>query len=210
MKKKIVDKKRFISGIIKISLGVIMLVAFIILGKNGLTNNKPVEKTDAEKFASEYTTVTKENVFAYKSANEIIDILSSGTGVVYLGFPECKWCQSYVIYLNEVAKEVGIDKIYYYNIKDDRANNTKNYQTIIGLIGDSLQKDEEGNPRIYVPDVTFVKEGKIIGHDYETSLDTLGFSEPVDYWTEERATLLKTKLNNLMQQVKIMACETCN
>ena len=47
---------------------------------------------------------------------EIIKIMKNGTGVVYLGFPECPWCQSYVKMLNEVAKDVGIEKIYYYNV----------------------------------------------------------------------------------------------
>ena len=72
--------------------------------------------SDSKKFTEEYTKVPKYNVFVYRDSSEIIKILEHGTGVVYLGFPECPWCQAYVKYLNEVAKEVGIDKIYYYNI----------------------------------------------------------------------------------------------
>ena len=30
--------------------------------------------------------------------------MENGTGVVYLGFPECPWCQAYVKYLNDVIK----------------------------------------------------------------------------------------------------------
>ncbi len=205
---KIKDKKRFISGIIKISLGIIMLVAFIIIGfKN---DNDKAKETDAVKFNKEYTSVSKDNVFVYKTAKEIIEILKSGTGVVYLGFPECVWCQAYTPMLNDVAKDASVKEIYYYNIKEDRTNNTSNYKEIVSLLGDNLANDEEGNKRIYVPDVTFVKDGVIIGHNNETSYDTLGFDAPGDYWTVERMDALKTKLRDLMTQMIDNVCETCN
>jgi predicted bacteriocin transport accessory protein len=185
-----------------------MLVAFIIIGfKN---DNEKAKETDAVKFNKEYTSVSKDNVFVYKTAKEIIEILEKGTGVVYLGFPECAWCQAYTPMLNDVAKQIGVKKIYYFDIKEDRTNNTSDYKKIVSLLGDNLANDEEGNKRIYVPDVTFVKDGVIIGHNNETSYDTLGFDAPGDYWTVERMDALKTKLRNLMTQMIDNVCETCN
>ena len=75
-----------------------------------------ITNIDGKKFAEEYTSVTKDNVFVYRSAEEIINILEHGTGVVYLGFPECPWCTAYVPYLNEVAKANDVDKVYYYKV----------------------------------------------------------------------------------------------
>ena len=183
-----------------------MLVAFIILGKNG-NNSKPIEKTDAEKFASEYTLVTEENVFVYKDIDEILDVLENGTGVVYFGFPECPWCQSYVVMLNEVAKEVKLDKIYYFNIKEDRENNTEKYQKIVNLLKGYLFKDNEGNDRVMVPDITFVKDGKIIGHNNETSNLS---GDPNEYWTAEKKLELKTELTKLINEVNEKICTSCN
>ena len=65
---------------------------------------------------------------------EIINILEHGTGVVYLGFPECPWCTAYVPYLNEVAKANDVDKVYYYNILNDRKDNTDNYKKMIDIL----------------------------------------------------------------------------
>ena len=98
-----------------------------------------------------------------------------------LGFPECPWCQRYVVYLNEVSKDIGIEKIYYYNILEDRKNNTDTYKKIVSLIGDYLQYDEEGNKKIYVPAVIGVNKGEIVGFDDETSYDTKGFETPQEY-----------------------------
>ena len=173
---------------------------------------KGCEKKDNVRFAEEYKSVTEDNVFTYRSIDEIIKIMEKGTGVVYLGFPECPWCNAYVKYLNEVAKDEGIEKIYYYNILEDRKNNTPKYQKLLEILGDNLQNDPEGNPRIYVPNVSFHVNGKLIGNDYETSLDTHDLSDPSEYWTEEEVTDLKNTLKSYMKEVftALNSCSECN
>lgn len=170
------------------------------------------KEADNIKFSKEYTSVGEENVFVYRNVDEIIRIMEKGTGIVYLGFPECPWCNAYVKYLNEVAKEVGIDKIYYYNIFVDRLNNTSEYQKIMDLLSGYLQNDPEGNSRIYVPNVSFHINGKVIGNDYETSKDTHNLSNPTDYWTTEEVSELKATLKDYMNKVYIAlnACTDCN
>lgn len=167
---------------------------------------------DNVRFSKEYNEVSKDNVFEYKTIDEIIKIMENGTGIVYLGFPECKWCQAYVKYLDNAAKEVGIKKVYYFNILEDRKNNTKEYQKIVSILNEFLQYDDEGNKRIYVPNVSFHIDGKVIGVDYETSLDTHNLSDPKEYWTEDEVKDLKEKLTDLMTKVysKQTSCTDCN
>lgn len=171
-----------------------------------------IEETDGALFAKEYTQVNDDNVYVYRSLEEIIKIMENGTGVVYLGFPECPWCQSYVKYLNDVAKDVGIEEIYYYNILKDRQNNTENYQEVVKLLGDKLEYDAEGNHRIYVPNVSFHVNGKLIGNDLETAYDIKGFETPEDYWTEAEVKDLKDTLTKYMTSVKnaLNTCTDCN
>lgn len=192
-----------------ILIGVVVLV-LILGGVLFILNNN--KETDGEKFAKEYTEVGEDNVFVYRDSDEVIKLLEHGTGVVFLGFPECPWCQTYAKYLNEVAKEVGIDKIYYYNILEDRKNNTDVYKKIVEILGDYLQYDEEGNYRVYVPNVSFHVNGEIIGNDYETSKDTNGFDKPSEYWTEEEVSVLKSRLTDYMEEVYKASnmCTTCN
>ena len=188
-----------------------MLIITLILSVLLLTSCKGKETiSDSKKFASEYTQVQEYNVFTYRSEDEIIKILEHGTGIVYLGFPECPWCQAYVPILNEVADIEGLDKVYYYNILKDRQDNTEFYQKLVSILSDNLRYDEEGNKRIYVPAVISVVEGKITGLDDESSYDTLGFNDPKDYWTEERIKNLKLKLTNMISPVVENKCSECN
>ena len=84
--------------IILVILGVLIVIiggglaSFLVL-KQDVKNENDVQEvsSDAKKFAEEYNEVSEDNVFVYRDADEIIKILKNGTGVVYLGFPECKW-----------------------------------------------------------------------------------------------------------------------
>lgn len=64
-----------------------------------------------------------------------------------------------------MAKEQGLDKIYYFNIKKDREDNSKLYQKTVELLGDNLRYDNEGNRRIYAPLLIAVKNGKVVMFD---------------------------------------------
>ena len=196
-------------GII-ITLGIIIVILIGIIIFLLVGNNKEEETvlSDAARFSQEYTLVDKNNKFVYSDIDEIIDILEDGTGIVYLGFPECKWCQQYVVYLNEVAKDRGISKIYYYNIREDREKNTKDYQKIVSLLKEYLEEDEDGNPRVYVPAVTFMSNGKVLGFDDETAYDTKGYDDPSEYWTDKTVENLKDRLNSYLDKSNM--CFDCN
>lgn len=198
------EKKLFIIGAILVVLGLILSYFFLI--KKG--DNK---ESGREKFKSEYTNVTSDNPFVYRNVDQIINILEKGTGVVYLGFPECPWCQAYVPYVEEVAKKVGIDKVYYFNIKEDRKNNTEEYQKIVKILDVYLSNDDEGNKRIYVPAIIVVQNGKIVEFDDETSKDTKGYKTPEEYWKNENLDALKTKLEKSFNEIKSTVCKSgCN
>lgn len=187
---------------------VILLILILGLGLF-LWFNK---ESDAEKFALEYNTVSRDNVFAYRSINQIINILEHGTGIVYLGFPECPWCLEYVKHLNEVAKQnKNISNIYYYNILNDRKENTDEYKKIVSILSEYLPFDQEGNKRVYVPAVIAVNNGRVVGFDDETAWNTKGYDTPQEYWENEDLEGLKQKLNVMMNSTATNYCTSgCN
>lgn len=193
--------------IVPISILVLLIIAgltyFFLIKKEEVT-------PDNVKFAKEYTKISEDNLFKYKTLEEVNKILTKGTGVVYLGFPECPWCQEYVKYIDEVSKSVGLDKVYYSNILDDRKNDTEEYKETVKILSDYLSNDDEGNKRVYVPSVIVVSSGKIVMFDDETAKDTKGYDSPKEYWQSENLTALKTKLTDSFKKVKSNACTDCN
>ena len=192
MKKKIMESsKKNVYIIFRIIAVLILIISLSFLFKKD-------KMSDAERFAKEYD-FTVNNVFVYRNLDEINKILENGTGVVYLGFPECPWCRGYIPYLNEVAINEHLDKIYYFNILNDRKNNTSGYKKTAQLLNDYLKYDNEGNKRIYVPAVIAVNNGKIVGFDDESSLDTKGYETPEEYWKNEDLDGLKKRLSDMIK-----------
>lgn len=162
------------------------------------------EETDSDRFSKEYDIT--ENIFVYKDINQIIKILENGTGIVYLGFPECNYCKEYVKILNDTAMEEGVEKIYYFNIKEDRENNTEGYKKIVELLYNNLLSDEDGEKRLFVPDVTFVSNGDIIYHNNE-SCDTSSNKDLSSYWTEDKVASFKKEL---VKNIATLSGSICN
>jgi len=191
-------------------LGLVVIIVLLVVLVIKTYNNKEEVESDAIKFSKEYTEVGEDNLYVYRTNEETIKILENGSGVLLIGFPECPWCQRYAVYLNEVAKELDYEKIYYYNVLEDRKNNTEEYKKIVSLLEEQLQYDEEGNKRIYVPAVIAIKNGEIVGFDDETAWDTKGFEKPDDYWNEDAVKLLKERLETMLIKSHPNMCTDCN
>ena len=142
--------------------------------------------SDAAKFKQHYSQAADDNRFVYVSPSEIKQIFEHGSGLVFLGFKECPWCQKLAPMIDEAAKAEGLTKVYYMDIRQARANNDVTYQMLVEKLKDYLAKDGDGNPRIFVPDVTALHDGKIVGRFLpETSIDDKGLTSG-EYWTTER------------------------
>jgi len=188
-------KVRTIVIVFGLAMAAVLAAALAII----LSNRSQPPQSDALRFSGDYLLMSDDNVFVYKNAKQTVEILENGTGVVFMGFPTCPWCQAYVPLLDEVAKELGLKEIYYLDVYDDRSDNTPEYQRLVELMGHHLLTDDNDNPRIYVPDVTVVKDGVILGHNNDTS--TLSGMDPSDYWTISLVRELQQELREMIRQI---------
>lgn len=191
------NKKIILISSIVFILLITLLVLFLVFKKNKINKNIDEEKI---KFAEEYKT-TKDNVFTYRTIDEINKILKNGTGLVFLGFPECPWCRGYVPIINEVAKKEGLEKIYYFNIYEDRKNNTEEYQEMVKLLKGFLRYDDEGNERIYAPSLIAVKNGKILEFDDTRYWDNKKYDSAEEFWQSADLKPMKEKITKMINEV---------
>lgn len=189
--------KKWFKIFLKVASVIVLLFVVWLVWKRVV--NKESKVPDNVRFSKDYTQVSEDNIYKFASKGEVLAAFEAEKAVVFFGFPECKWCQAYVKYLNDIAKEYGVNQILYYNIKYDRNKNTEFYKKIQEIAKDYLLQDEEGNPRVYVPDVYFIKDGKIVGHNNDTS--TISKMELEEYYTKENTEALQDKLNSLFKEI---------
>lgn len=184
---------------------VFLISAFIYLGTKNY--NAPIKKmTDHESFTQEFG-ITNENLFIYKNAKEVLELFNTGTGIVFFAFPENEWSSSYADILNDAAKSLNIENIWYYNFKSDRANNNHYYRNIVKQLSHYLPILDTGDANLYAPTVVFVKNGVVVGYDNETAIVN-GDVTVNDYWTRTNQFVKKQALETLIRDYLGVSDET--
>lgn len=183
---------------------VFLLVMFIsgLIIISGCEIKKTEELTDAEKFANEYS-VSEENPFKYIDIDEVLDIFENKSGIIYFGNSDCEWCISSAEILTEALVEEDIKEVYYYNPVTIKDKENEKYKKLLDILKEYLESDKDGNPELNMPDVYFVKNGKIIGHSNDTiKID----NEEDETITSKNKKELKNKYLKLISEYKKQEC----
>lgn len=187
-----------------------LLALMLLCGCAGAdTESKENETVTEDVVLSEvYTELPQENHFEVTHQDTLSSILTHGTAIVFLGFPECPWCQAYIPMLEEVLSENDA-LCDYYNIYTDKKNDREFYDAVASLLDtqndtgeEILQYDNDGRPVIYMPLTLFIEKGRITAFDNETCMEDSSVISPEEYWTEDRISALKEKLSVNVQKVK--------
>ena len=187
--------KKFTRNFIYLILFAFLIWCFVYLGKKDFSSTI----TDAERFSKEYTSIEKENPFVYVGSNRVLEILNNETGIILVGFSSNAWMQEYVKELYPVLKENNINKVYYYDVIEDRTKKTKNFRQIEDLLSKSLKITDMGAEYLFTPALIFVKDGKIINYDDETSLVSYDM-RPNTYWNEDAINNFRNKINTYLSE----------
>lgn len=219
-------------------MSILVICSIGTMGIYELVNKKEEIKTDAVKFKEEYESfnekiiegtekqyssieLLEKNPFYYASYEEIDKVLD-GTGVIYFGYPECPWCRELVPLLAQASKKVGMGKIHYKNLKEERNILTFEDGTVIqekvGSEGYTklLQKldsilpiyeglEDDTLKRIYVPYVLFVRDGEIVDTHTGTWEEQ---TDPFTPLTEEEKTKLLSILVDKFMKVVDTSCDS--
>jgi thiol-disulfide isomerase/thioredoxin len=195
---------------------------------------------DSEKFMNEYAelngktnesngsaypivSLDKNNPFVYATDDDIKNLFTSGTGVIYFGFPECPWCRNLVPVLNNSIASTSISKVYYYNIKNIRSKITANddgtlanesgtdfyyyllnkldaYLTEYKVKNSKGKEIDTNEKRLYAPTIVFVKDGEVIGiHEGTIDAQTDPYNVLNDSEKEELASELQEYLSKITE-----------
>lgn len=136
--------------------------------------------------------IPSDNAVKYVDLAQVLDIIDQGTGIIYLGFPECPWCRTLVPVLFESVAQTGYTgPIYYCNFLEQRdkktldengkivveQEGTPEYAKLVEVLSDWLTPysglNDDTIKRVYFPTTVFVKDGEII----DVHLDTVDSQE---------------------------------
>ena len=188
-----------------LAIGFVGVIAIVICGwyiwSRSQTPPSP-QPSDAARFKAAYSRVADDNRFVFASASEVLEKFESGSGLLFLGFQQCPWCQQLAPLVDDAAKAEGLDKIYYLDIRHARETNDDTYKKLVEKLKPHLRTDESGQPRVYVPDVTALKDGRVVGHFLQETTADGEKATPDTYWTKERRAQAVEQLRQMIRAMR--------
>ncbi len=175
---------------------------------------KEYEKLSTSDFNNKYEYLKdNNNVFVSIKYEDLINKLEDDTFILYIGGPWCPNCQAIVKFVNEVAKELSIEKVYNFDTRissvktgeNDIRNCNNEAQT--NLYRTLIEELEYVNPngvttegtdidRLAVPAIFVIKDGKVAEvivkeYLYNEETDVLYINGDEKNYKDEYLALLK-------------------
>lgn len=191
---KLSKTQKIIRYVIYLIIFVLLICAFIYLGKKDYSNRQVVF-TDQEQFHKEYPTEPVNNKVDYLNISDTLSLLKKGTGILYIGFYTNDWSRYYINYLYDVIDKSNVKKLYYYDPIKDRTKESKSYFELISLLDDYLYKNDQNKYTLNTPIFLVIKDGKIIHFDDETSIVRDGIT-PNEYWTIDKINAFQSRIRD--------------
>ena len=187
-------KKFFlISGIIFI---VLLVLSLYVFSKDNIKFKFSYEMVNTTEYSNGKrikVNIPFDNRVKYLNTSEIVDLIKNGTGVLYLGYNTCPWCRNAVPVLIDAVIDNDINYLYYGDIH--QIDTTE----IDELLVDYYREDDEGNKRLSVPDVYFIKDGEIIGHHIGT---VESYRNPFNGMSDSEKEELKNIYSEFIKEIK--------
>ncbi|MDD7149507.1 MAG: hypothetical protein PUH53_02345 [Mycoplasma sp.] len=195
-------KKKFFKSKTQMIIYIILFVIFIVLFIYfGTLENTTKKTSDSDKFKNEYKEVNEDNVFVYLNAAETLDYIKKDNILILFGMKNNSFVGNYANILNEVAKNVGIEKIYYYDLTEDRKIKNGTYQSIVNYLKDYAVSLDDGSKNIYAPSLLVKNDGIITYFDDEDAI-VHGETNANDYFDNYRTNLKKITLKSVLEDYK--------
>lgn len=192
-------KKKFFKSktqmVIYIIIFCIFIALFIYFGSFEKAANNV---SDSDKFINEYKEITTDNVFVYLNAQDTLNYIKNDNVLILFGYKNNSYVGYYANILNEVAKELGIKKIYYYDMTEDRKYKNGSYESIVNYLKDYVTTLDDGSQNIYAPTFLVKRAGVIRLFDDEDAF-VHGYNSAEEYFDNYRTNLKKITLKKALE-----------
>ena len=171
--------KKHLRNFIYAVIFIAMIGCFIYLGDKYTTKEAPkITITD-------YYKNVKNNKFKIVKGRELISLLKKGKHLIVIGNKDSDYSKKYMEEINAIVTELEIDKIYYYDLINDKVQGNSNYYEIVELLDGYLVTTDTSRKNLFAPSFYIIDNGKVKYYNVEAiamkNTDTVQ-----TYWDQEK------------------------
>lgn len=156
-------RKALIRKIIYAILFAAMIFCFIYIGNKYTSNEK--DKTIT---ISDYYQNIDDKYYEVIRGKKLISLLKEGNHLILIGNQKSEYSKKYIQELTNILEELNIDKVYYYDLINDKAQANSNYYEIIDLLEGHLTTTDSSEKNLLAPSFYIVDNGEIKYYNTET------------------------------------------
>lgn len=157
-------KKALVRKIIYAILFAAMIFCFIYIGNKYTSDSK--DKTIT---ISDYYENIDDKYFEVIKGKKLISLLKEGNHLILIGNQKSEYSKKYIQELTNILKELNIDKVYYYDLINDKAQANSNYYEIIDLLEGNLTTTDSSEKNLLAPSFYIVDNGEVKYYNTETA-----------------------------------------
>lgn len=157
-----------------------MIVAFVYLSEKYADN-----KDDHVITINDYYQNINNSKYEIIRGSKLISLLQEGKSIIFIGSSTLEAAIKYIEELDPIIRKTGVDKIYYYDINNDKAQKNSNYYEIRELLKGSLITTDGSENNLLAPSLYIVDNGKVKYYNIET-VAIKNTDKIEDYWTQEK------------------------
>lgn len=180
--KKVLTKKEKTLSIIR-KIIYLLMFALVIFGFVYLSNKYENKDTEV-KYITDYYKDLKSEKYEVINGTQMINYVKRGKNIIIIGSETSEWSKKLMTIVDPIFDTFGIDKVYYYDINNDKAQKNSNYYKIKELLKGSLTTTDGSSSNLLAPSIYIVDNGKILYYNTDTVAmkNTIEIDE---YWNEE-------------------------
>lgn len=156
--------KNTIRKIIYIIIFIAMITCFIYLGNKYANDDKQKVIT-----INDYYKNVKKDRYEIVRGAKLISLLKEGNNLIMIGNKDSEYSKKYIEELDMILDELEIDKVYYYDLINDKAQENSNYYEIVELLKGYLTTTDTSENNLLSPSFYIVTDGKVNYYNVETS-----------------------------------------
>lgn len=140
-----------------------MILCFVYIGNKYTKDNKEKVVT-----ISDYYKGIDDKYYEVIRGKKLIDLLKKGNHLILIGNQKSEYSKKYIQELTTIIEELNIDKVYYYDLINDKAQANSNYYEIIELLDGYLTTTDSSDKNLLAPSFYIVDNGKVKYYNIET------------------------------------------
>lgn len=185
--------KNIIKKIIYVLLFILMIIAFILLSQ------KYTKKEETSETINTYYSKITSKKFEVIKASQVKKLLKEGKNIIIIGNSESENSKKYIALIQETIESVILDKIYYYDLKNDKQQQNSNYYDIRDSLNGYLVKTDSGDNNLLAPSLYIVDNGQVKYYNIE-GVATKSSDKVEEYWTYEKEQKFKDEIYTAIEQ----------